>query len=244
MTMKTSVVKGVSLAVLALTLAGCTDPYGGPNYTGSGALIGAGSGALLGAAVGGRHAGAGALIGGAAGLVTGSLIGHSMDEEKRRYDYPPPAPPPPPAAPVVYQPTPPPSASPSINDIKNMSRAGVSDDTIISQIISTHSAYTLSADAIIDLKGAGVSERVINAMIATGGNVVVPSAPPEPQSETIIVSPGPDYYWVRGEWVWNGHEWIWVRGHYLHRPYYGAVWVEARWVRGPRGWYRTGGYWR
>ena len=72
---------GLSLASL---LAGCVDPYGRPNYTGSGALVGAGSGALLGAAIDRRNPGAGALIGGAAGLLTGSLIGHGMDEDARR----------------------------------------------------------------------------------------------------------------------------------------------------------------
>ena len=29
------------------------------------------------------------------------------------------------------------------------------------------------------------------------------------------------YYWVAGQWQWNGYEWIWVAGHYDNDPNYG-----------------------
>ena len=232
---------GLSLASL---LAGCVDPYGRPNYTGSGALVGAGSGALLGAAIDRRNPGAGALIGGAAGLLTGSLIGHGMDEDARRRT----------AQPQTYTvtttttpaPVPAPAPSgppPSLKDIKGMAKAGVSEDAIVGQIASTRAIYTLDAASIIDLKQAGVSDKVINVMIASSSQTFVSQAPPPPQVETIVVAPGPDYYWCGGEWRWNGVAWIWFPGRYVIRPHSGAVWVEARWVHGPRGWYRVSGRW-
>lgn len=29
------------------------------------------------------------------------------------------------------------------------------------------------------------------------------------------------YYWVRGQWTWDGYEWIWQPGHYEPDPNYG-----------------------
>src|SRR6266853_5739237 len=94
--MKTKIAKVFGRTALgtALVLAGCTTPTGEPNYTGTGALVGAASGAGLGALVT-RGNPAGAAIGGAAGLITGGLIGNSMDQAAKTPAYvvaPPPAP--------------------------------------------------------------------------------------------------------------------------------------------------------
>jgi len=230
-------VKLLALAGVASLLVGCVDPYGRPNYTGSGALIGGASGALLGASIDRRNPGAGALIGGAAGLLTGSLIGNSMDHEARPRYYPPP-----PVYPAV--PPPPTGNQPTVADIARMTREGLSEDVILSQITTTRAVYHLDSNAIIDLKNAGVSQKVITVMINSNSEVVVTQSPPVPQQETIIVSPGPDFYWCGGEWVWNGVGWVWVGGRWIARPYHGAIWIETRWERGPRGWYRRPGYWR
>ena len=56
----------------------------------------------------------------------------------------------------------------STDDIKIMTRAGFSDETIIQQIDATHSIFYLSSADIVDLKKSGVSQRVINQMILTG----------------------------------------------------------------------------
>jgi hypothetical protein len=56
----------------------------------------------------------------------------------------------------------------STDDVKKMSRAGLSDDTIMSQIHETKSVFFLSSADIVDLKKSGVSQRVINDMIQTG----------------------------------------------------------------------------
>jgi hypothetical protein len=56
----------------------------------------------------------------------------------------------------------------STDDIKKMSRAGLSDDTIMNQIQETKSHFYLSSADIVDLKKSGVSQKIINFMIQTG----------------------------------------------------------------------------
>ncbi len=58
----------------------------------------------------------------------------------------------------------------SVNDVKNMSKAGLSDETIINQIDHTKSIFYLSSADIVDLKKSSVSQRVINHMIQTGNH--------------------------------------------------------------------------
>lgn len=118
----------------------------------TGAAVGVGAGALIGG-------GKGALIGGAAGAVGGALIGYALDESDRR----------------ALE-----SQNPrtlrkvdrgeqlDVQDIKDMSKAGVRDDVIISQIQATGSEFHLTTADIIDLKNSGVSQKVINAMIKSG----------------------------------------------------------------------------
>ncbi|HXT10305.1 MAG TPA: glycine zipper domain-containing protein [Candidatus Angelobacter sp.] len=223
-----------------MVLTGCETPYGTPDRTATGALAGGAIGAFSGAVLGGRHAGEGALIGGAVGAITGGLIGHSMDQEEQerlRAE-----------APVTYtrveqgQPL-------AVADVKAMTSAQVSDDVIISQIQNTHSVYHLSAADIIDLHNAGVSEKVINYMINTPTTVAsappgdVSEAPPPPQSEPVVVAPGPGYVWTPGTWEWHGR-WVWVGGYWALPPYPGAVWVGGYWVHGRYGWHRMPGHWR
>jgi outer membrane lipoprotein SlyB len=124
--------------------------------TGTGALVGGAAGATAGGLIAGSATGA--LIGGAVGAVGGGLIGASMDAQERDN----------------MQRTSPRTMRKidlgeplTIKDVKNMSKAGLSDDLIISQIEATQSEFRLSASDIIDLKQAGVSQRVIEAMIET-----------------------------------------------------------------------------
>jgi hypothetical protein len=56
----------------------------------------------------------------------------------------------------------------STDDVKKMSRAGLSDEVIITQIDATKSTFYLSSADIVDLKKSGVSQRVISTMIQTG----------------------------------------------------------------------------
>jgi hypothetical protein len=81
-----------------------------------------------------------------------------------------PAPPPPPQYRV--QPM-------GLPDIKMLAKSGVSDEVILSQIRNSHSVYRLNAADILDLKDAGVSEKVIDFMINTP-NLYRSSRPPPP----------------------------------------------------------------
>jgi hypothetical protein len=242
--MKKLPVLTIALAASAVVFTGCEYPNGEPNNTGTGALVGAGAGAFMGAAMGGRNPGAGALMGGAFGALAGGLIGNSIDREQEAQLRE--------QAPVTYvhvqqnQPL-------TVDDIKALVRAKVSDDVIIAQIQNSHVVYHLSAQDIIDLHSAGVSDRVVNFMIASVNSpaptpsttVVTTDQPPPPQTETVVVAPGPGYVWINGDWQWNGVGWVWVGGRWAAPPWPGAVWVHGYWYRGPLGgWRHTHGRWR
>jgi outer membrane lipoprotein SlyB len=229
---------------LMLVSAGCYTPDGRPDRTAGGALtggaLGATAGAIIGSATG--RAGAGALIGGALGAITGGIVGNAMDEQQRE---------------ILAQQSPQtlrrveqgqPLAT---ADIKALSKAGVSDEVIISQIRASHTIYRLTTAEIIELKEAGVSERVIDTMIntpnTTSGTVsertVAPEAPPPPPVETVVVAPSPGYVWVPGEWLWRGR-WVWVSGRWAYPPRPHARWVHGGWVHHRHGYVWTSGCWR
>ena len=197
--MKVLTIKIVTVMSLACLLAGCVSPNGQPDNTANGALIGGMSGAAIGALADRRAPGVGALIGGAAGLIAGGLIGHSADQQQ--------------AARARYYP-PPPHPPPSIAEIKSMAKNGLSDDVIIGQIMSARAVYHLDANALIDLKNAGVSQKVI-AYMASTVTTVASQPPPVTQTEVAVASPGVGYIWVGGEWVWSGGTWVWVGGRWL-----------------------------
>ena len=138
-------------AVIVTLLAGCE------SKAGTGAIAGAGLGAASGALITGT--GGGALIGGAIGAAGGALIGAALDDTDRR---------------SMEQHSPRTlkkidrGEKLSIDDVKKMSKAGLSDNVIISQIQTTNSVFYLSTADIIDLKNSGVSQRVIDYMIQTG----------------------------------------------------------------------------
>jgi len=56
----------------------------------------------------------------------------------------------------------------TIDDIKKMAHAGLSDDVIMNQIDETHSIFYLSSADIVDLQKSKISQEVINYMIQTG----------------------------------------------------------------------------
>ncbi|MGB8369438.1 MAG: YXWGXW repeat-containing protein [Limisphaerales bacterium] len=235
----------LALAASAVGLTGCVSPNGRPDYTGTGALEGGAIGAVSGAAIGGRHAGEGALIGAAAGMIAGGLIGHSMDQQQqeqlRRQ------------APQTYvrvdqgQPL-------GVADVKALAKAGISEDVIISQIQNSRTVYHLSAADIIDLRDAGVTDKVVNYMINTpstagaaapASTMVVQQAPPPPPAETVVVAaPGPGYVWIGGDYDWNGISWVWIGGHWAYPPYPYAVWISGRVWHDRYGWHHARGYWR
>lgn len=226
---------------MTFALAGCVSPNGQVDNTASGALIGGASGAIIGSAVA-RHPGVGAAIGGATGVIVGGLIGHSLDQaQQARLQT---------SAPQTWQRVQ--QGQPlGVEDVKALSRAGVSDDLIISQIQNTHTIYHLGTADIISLKNERVSERVINFMINTPVSVTaqpslvaVTSEPPPLVMETVVMAPGPGYIWLPGAWLWCETGWVWYRGHWAYPPHPHAYWVAGGWEldRGRRMW--RAGYWR
>jgi hypothetical protein len=77
------------MSSLAIVLAGCANPNGTTNNTGTDSAIGTGAGALFGGVLGnvlGHNAAstlAGAALGGIAGYVAGSYIGQQLDARDR-----------------------------------------------------------------------------------------------------------------------------------------------------------------
>jgi uncharacterized protein YcfJ len=224
---------GVCAVVVAgLLIAGCETPSGRPYRAGTGALIGAGLGGTLGA-LSSHHHRTGALVGGAVGALAGGLIGQSMDmsaAEQERLQA---------QAPQTYERNQ--TSQPlGLADIKQLSAAGIGDDTIISQIRNSGTVYHLSTADIIDLKNAGVSERVIDYMINTPStaeapvpnvSVAPPPADPPPVEivpQAVVVAPGPDFIWIDGAWAWGGVSWTWVGGHWARPPFAHARWVGGR----------------
>lgn len=230
----------LAAALLAVAVTGCYNPNGTPNNTATGALTGGAFGAATGAILGGRHnAGEGALIGAAAGSVLGALVGNSVDQQQaaerlRRQNAE--------AYARAQQ-----GAPISVADIKALSKAGINDDTIIAQINSSRTVYHLSTPDIIDLQGAGVSQRIITYMIdtarafppsATAVEVTAPPPPPYAPVDVTVPMPGPGYVWINGEWVWN-NGWYWSAGYWAFPPVVGTIWIGGHWDHGRY----YGGHW-
>jgi surface antigen len=137
------------LWVPLLLASGCSTMSGTDTGLAAGGLAGAGAGAAIGAQSG--HPLAGALIGGIAGAATGGIIGHEVDESERRK-----------AVEVAYA-----RAQLGITEVAQMARANVADEVIIAQIRSSGSVYRLSSTDTVWLKQNGVSDRVIEEMLAS-----------------------------------------------------------------------------
>ena len=204
------------VAAAGIAFVGCYYPTGQPDYTASGALAGGATGAMIGSMS--RHSGPeGALVGGAVGAVIGGIIGHGLDQTQQAHLRA--------QSPQTYQRVE--QGQPlTVTDVKELVRAGISDDLIISQIRNSRTVYHLTTADIISLKSAGVSERIIDFMINTPTQLgsaqvdgVVGPAPPPPPPETYSPAPGPEYVWVGGMWLWLGDRWSWRHG-YWYRPSY------------------------
>lgn len=203
----------IAVSILIISITGCWTPQGRPDYTASGALAGGATGAVVGSMT--RNPGSGAIVGGAVGAVIGSIIGHGMDQAQEAQLRA--------QAPQTLQRIE--KGEPlTTADVEALTKSGISDDLIISQIRNSRTVYYLTAAEIIALKNAGVSDRVIDFMINTRTQVgsaqvsgVEGQAPPAPLPEPLVVAPGPEYIWVGGTWVWVGNRWTWRHG-YWYRP--------------------------
>ncbi|HEX5470466.1 MAG TPA: YMGG-like glycine zipper-containing protein, partial [Lacipirellulaceae bacterium] len=211
------------LAMLAATfgLASMQPAMGQPYYyqpapdyyhndTASGTFLGGVMGAITGAVIGGRHhSGQDALIGAGVGAVTGNLLGRSKDAADDRRAA---------AGQVAVNQMNAQAAAMAVTeaDLVQMTRAGISDDVIVSTMRSRGTRVDLSPQALISLRQQGVSDRVILAAQQIGaapgyygapapaGTTVVTEVPPPP---SVIVAPVYRPYW-------------WYHPYYYHHYYH------------------------
>lgn len=111
------------------------------------------------------------------------------------------------------------SSAPPVSkaEVVKLAKAGISDEVIIARIKAGGVGSHLSADDLLDLKGSGLSDRVIEAMLSAS---VVPT---DQERQTPVIYryyPVPNAY---GSWSyydyshlwwdhhrdhhWNGHHW-------------------------------------
>jgi uncharacterized protein YcfJ len=174
-------------------LLGCRSPYRSDQGALFGGLLGAGTGAVVGNAVG--NTGAGAAIGAGVGALSGAAVGSELDQidAKNR-------------AMIAQQLGRQVSANPvSIDDVVNMTRAGV-DEELIANHVHTHGVNKiLQAQDLIYLQQQGVSKRVISAMQEpplrqAPPTVIQQGTPPPVIIEECPYGPpywGPPYFYYR-----------------------------------------------
>src|SRR3954454_4118908 len=127
------------------------------NDTASGTFLGGAMGAITGAIIGGKHhAGQDALIGAGVGAVTGNLLGRSKDanDERRAAQG---------AAAVGQMNQQAVAMAVTDSDLVQMTRAGISEDVIISTMRSRGTRVDLSPQSLIALRQQGVTDRVVMA---------------------------------------------------------------------------------
>lgn len=150
---------GLAVSILGASVVGCE------SKAGTGAIVGGAGGAAAGGLIGSMshaRAGEGALIGGAIGAIGGALIGHGMDESDKKKaeenEY---------ANRSSYHQSAAVSSDVTKKDVIAWTARGTHDDVIIDRIERSGTVYHLTAKDENDLRDAGVSEEVIQAMKAT-----------------------------------------------------------------------------
>lgn len=164
----------ILLLTLSPLLAGCAS---GP-YARQGATIGALVGTPVGALIGSRNGetGAGALLGGTIGALTGSNLGAEVDAERQAL--------------LANQNRN--GRSLSIPDVINMTRNGLSENVIITQVQTQGINQSLSPNDLVALKQSGVSDRVIQQM--QNASQFTPASGLQPAAPVIVE----EHYWGPG----------------------------------------------
>jgi uncharacterized protein YcfJ len=160
------------------------------NDTAVGAVAGGGIGAVTGALIGGKKNGeGGALIGAGVGALTGGLIGKSVDNaDQQRAAY---------GVAAANNANAQAAALAVTNyDLVEMTRAGVSEDLIISTMRNRGGRFDLSPGSLIALKQQGVSDRVVLAAqeLSTNGGYAAPAYTAAAPAPVVV---GPPVYYVR-----------------------------------------------
>jgi outer membrane lipoprotein SlyB len=167
------------VAALAALAGGCHSPYRADKGALLGGLTGAGLGAVVGNAVG--DTGAGAAIGAGVGALSGAAVGASLDDIEARNR----------AEIEARLGRPAPAGAVSIDDVIAMSRAGVSEEVIVTHVQNHGMVAPLRAGDLIALQQQGVSPRVVQAMQAPPAAAA--AYPPGAMMPAYAV-PAPVYY--------------------------------------------------
>lgn len=180
---------GAALLLISLTATGCRSPYRSDQGALLGGLGGAGVGAIVGSQSG--HPGAGAAIGAAAGALTGAVVGNELDEIDARN-----------RAMIEQQMGRKVNASAvTIRDVITMSQAGVGEELIATHVRVHGVAAPPTAQQVIELKQAGVSDRVIQSLQTATPPV---AAGPPPGAPVIVeehyYGPPRAYYYGPPPW--------------------------------------------
>jgi outer membrane protein with glycine zipper len=171
-----------SAAVLpALLLAGgCSSLSPTDNGVLAGGAAGAGAGAIAGHAL--HNTGAGAAIGLVGGAIAGGLVGNKIEKKEAKEA----------VAAAEAQ------AQAGMAEIIQMSQNHVGDSVIITKVRTSPVIYNLSSQDVLTLKQNGVSDAVVNEMMATTTRYprrVYSAAPvyPQPvyQPAVYVVEPPP-----------------------------------------------------
>jgi hypothetical protein len=90
---------------------------------------------------------------------------------------------------------------------------------------------------------------IIFAVIAIGLSSCGPSAVvvrtrPEPPIYSRPYSPGPNYVWVDGEWIWRGNQYVYKQGYWAPIRRKNDIYVQGHWRAGKGGWYWVPGHWK
>lgn len=158
------------------------------NDTVSGTFLGGAMGAITGALIGGKHhAGQDALIGAGVGAVTGNLLGQAKDRNDVQRAA---------AGQAAVNSMNAQAAQASAQaaamavsdaDLVQMTRAGLSEDIIISTMRSRGARVDLSPQSLIALRQQGVSDRVVMAaQQMSAGTGYVPGGPPIGPGPTVV----------------------------------------------------------
>lgn len=91
--------------------------------------------------------------------------------------------------------------------------------------------------------GFAVALTLLSSCVGTAGYVQV--APPAAEIEVVGVTPGPEFIWIPGHYLWVGSAYVWTPGHWERPPRERMRWEAGRWHRNPsQGWLWIEGRWR
>lgn len=149
----------------------------------------------------------------------------------------------------------------AVNEVTKLKNAGVSDNVITNYIQSKSFNFDLSADDIVALHQQGLSQPVINAMLASGRSAAAPVVPaPVPAAPTppsfapapasaapATLSPDAAYFYQElspyGRWLMaEDGQWYWQPSFVATTPGWRPYYDNGYWSATDAGWYWTSDY--